>query len=256
MPGAPRSIAATVAAAASSTWMNEKTPVPPPDDRQAAPAHLAGEVAVRRVRRARPVEEAVAQHEPVDAVGARDGVLELVQRLDAARPRPRRVVPQRVVLGLRRVAGGRVGERDALRDHAPRARRDAPPRRGCASPRCGCGRCRRPAPPSCADRGWAAGRSARARPPRDAPPRPPHAAPSASKTSATTGAAPASRSAPSPIGAPRHRRHLVSGLDQHRKQAAPDHSGRPGDEDPHAGAAAARGLAHQIRRTRASAAAG
>jgi hypothetical protein len=30
MPGAPRSTAATVASAASSTWMNEKTPLPLP----------------------------------------------------------------------------------------------------------------------------------------------------------------------------------------------------------------------------------
>ena len=87
--------------------------------RELALADRRGRAAVRRVTGARPVEEAVAQHDPLESLGAQHLVLEVLDRgVDR-----RGLCPERVVLVVDPVLARRVGERDALGDDASRAAR-------------------------------------------------------------------------------------------------------------------------------------
>ena len=85
-------------------------------------------------------------------VGPGDRILQRVQRLDAARPRPGRVVPERVVLALQPLARGRIGERDALGDDPAGAGGDRRGDQVARALRADAVVARLPAPPSCAGR--------------------------------------------------------------------------------------------------------
>ena len=69
-----------VASAASSTWMNENTPVPLPDDRHAAPAHVRGGGAVARVVGARARRRSRSGAPALEPVGAEHHRLHLAER--------------------------------------------------------------------------------------------------------------------------------------------------------------------------------
>src|SRR5919198_1260693 len=72
-----------------------------------------------------PSASAYTGNHSLDARRSGDGVLELLQRLDAPQPRPGGIVEERVILDLQTLSGRLVGKRDALRDDATRARRDS-----------------------------------------------------------------------------------------------------------------------------------
>ena len=182
----------------------------------------------RRARmRSRSVEESVAQHQSLDALGPRDRVVELAQgRHAAAAATARRPTADRPP--LQSLSRRLVGEADALRHHAASARGDGRGHRfRVPSVRM------RSLPASCDSilRGSSAGggRSTRARRPRAAPARPPPSGPRR-RTRRTRRAPRRRRSRPRPLLAPRHRGHLVPGFEQPREEAAPDHAGRPRQE--------------------------
>ena len=87
-------------------------------DREAAPAHLLGDVSVGGVVGSRPVELAVAQHHAFDPWRLRRLALVLERRAGAAREGLGRIGPGPRLLVLDHLALRRVDEGDALGDEA------------------------------------------------------------------------------------------------------------------------------------------